>query len=747
MANYHTDIPLDSPDDDLFGRNKFAENIAEVIASQPMDEKYVIGLYSPWGYGKTSVLNMMEDALKDKEAITVRYNPWIYSDIKSMTIGLLSTIGGEIIEATQGDSNKFQKRLQRSKLAGLRGVANELASSLGAVAESISIDPTGGVVKMGGKGVSGLLQTFGQKSLSVFRKNVEKKIKELNKRIVVVIDDVDRLDKDEIFQLFKLVKAVADFSGITYVIALDNIAVAKALNGRFSSDTESQDGKDFLEKIIQIPLDLPVITTEELQDMFVGGLNSLIKEYDLDMSDDDQRRFWDSFSDHMLPRLNTPRAVKRYLNLLTFTLPSSRNELNATDIVVLTGLRLLYPNTYKNIQSQKKFLTGTNYEFEFGSDDDKRKKKKQEYFEKLIAPNETSAGRILVGLFPVVQNAYGSSSMYNDSDDIKRDKRVASVDYFDRYFIFGVGKSDVADSEIISILQSDDTKKITQDLKKIATSPAKQKLIIHKIQQYKDIIPDIKIFLSGLIGATDSLSTSPRGGFLSIDGGMNAFSRLVFDLIKSAANKIDVIKSVLDYCNDNELLAYVIRDVNLTNQKDASNPDNQPLLTDEEFSEFKSEAVKKIAKMAKTNKFYETSNGLAYYLYNFWAEFSDSNDEVESNLKSKIKTSDDALGFLTGYLQRWTNGGGGEFRGNFDNPTYSATKQVLDPQYLYDILIKEDDSLKDIDKFVQLEDRFTKNPVNKAGNEKSKEFKTILAQEFAFIHKQAQKKEDSEEKA
>lgn len=747
MANYHTDIPLDSSDDDLFGRNKFAQNIAEVIASQPMDEKYVIGLYSPWGYGKTSALNMMEGALKDKKAITVRYNPWIYSDIKSMTIGLLSTIGNEIIDSTQDGSSRVQRWLQRKKLGGFRGAANELATSLGAVAESISIDPTGGVVKMGGKGVSGLLQSFGQKSLSVFRKNVERRIKELNKRIVVVIDDVDRLDKDEIFQLFKLVKAVADFSGITYVIALDNIAVAKALNGRFSNDPENQDGKDFLEKIIQIPLDLPVITTEELQDMFVNGLNSLLKEYNLDLSDDDQRRFWDSFSDHILPNLNTPRAVKRYLNLLTFTLPSGKNELNATDIVVLTGLRLLYPNTYKNIQSQKKLLTGTSYELDFSGDDDSRKKKKQERFKKLIASNEESAGKILMELFPDIQDAYRSSSIYSDSDDVKRDKRVASVDYFDRYFIFGVGQSDVADSEIIATLQSDDAKKITEELKRLAVSPTKQKLIIHKIQQYSDTIPDIKVFLNGLIGATDSLSTSPRGGFFSSDGGMGTFSRLVFQLIKGASNKIDTVKSALDYCNDKELLAHIIRDVNLSNQKNTNDPDDKVFLTDAEFTEFKKEAVKKISKMARTDKFYEASDGLAYYLYNFWAEFSGSNDKVEVNLKSKIKTSDDTLYFLTSYLSKWTNGGGREFRGNFDNATYNSVKQVLNPQYLYDILVKKDSRLKDVTEFVQLEDRFTKNPVNKVGNEKSEEFKTILAKEFAFIHKQVQKKEKSEEKA
>lgn len=76
MVTYHTDAPIRSSSDDLFDRERFAQYIANAIANQSNSEKYVIGLYSPWGYGKTSILNMIEEILKKKDkTIIVRYNP------------------------------------------------------------------------------------------------------------------------------------------------------------------------------------------------------------------------------------------------------------------------------------------------------------------------------------------------------------------------------------------------------------------------------------------------------------------------------------------------------------------------------------------------------------------------------------------------------------------------------------------------------------------------------------------------
>ena len=92
--------------------------------------------------------------------------------------------------------------------------------------------------------------------LEELKNRVETALKEAGKRVVVLMDDIDRLDKNEIQTVFRLVKLVADFQNTAYVLAFDAQMVASALQERYSS-RDPDAGQNFLEKIIQVPLDLP----------------------------------------------------------------------------------------------------------------------------------------------------------------------------------------------------------------------------------------------------------------------------------------------------------------------------------------------------------------------------------------------------------------------------------------------------------------------------------------------------------
>lgn len=225
---------------------------------------------------------------------------------------------------------------------------------------------------------------------------------------------------------------------------------------------------------------------------------------------------------------------------------------------------------------------------------------------------------------------------------------------------------------------------------------------------------------------------------------MEVFADLVFKIVRnSKIDALELAKDIFTYCDNNDVLTYIIRDINLASEKSKTDPERQPILDEDSFAQFKKLAVSKIAEKAKTNKFYDAPHQVSYILYQYWVDFTGSKKDVEKNLKSKIKTSDDVLDFLTSYLSTWS-GGGGRFRGNFDSTSYKVVEKLIDPSYLYDILIKSDANLANVDKYIPLEDRFSKTTVNKVGNEKNKDFRTILAQEFAFIHKQTIESNDTE---
>src|SRR4051794_17039671 len=90
---YTDDAPIASKDGDRFNRWPFAERIANVIATRTDPSSLVLGLYGPWGDGKTSVLNMMAEALSSHEdVILVPFNPWHFEDEQQLIRAFFDTL-------------------------------------------------------------------------------------------------------------------------------------------------------------------------------------------------------------------------------------------------------------------------------------------------------------------------------------------------------------------------------------------------------------------------------------------------------------------------------------------------------------------------------------------------------------------------------------------------------------------------------------------------------------------------------
>jgi predicted KAP-like P-loop ATPase len=58
------DRPIASRSADLLGRCVFAESLASAVMGWKGRDSLVIALYGPWGAGKSSVKNMMLEALR-----------------------------------------------------------------------------------------------------------------------------------------------------------------------------------------------------------------------------------------------------------------------------------------------------------------------------------------------------------------------------------------------------------------------------------------------------------------------------------------------------------------------------------------------------------------------------------------------------------------------------------------------------------------------------------------------------------
>ena len=336
---YLSDKPIDEKIQDKFGRYPFSKRIAETIISSKNNDCIVIGIYGAWGEGKTSVLNFIENEfVVQEEFVITKFNPWRFQD----EVTLISQFFTQISESINKKSTRLAKIGE--KLANRDNIGTLLAD----YGDNLSYLPYGDIAKKGAEGVGKFLKT----DLEEKKKKIAKKLFESKYKIVIFIDDIDRLDKEEIYSLFRLVKLSADFPKTVYILAFDEEMVSAAIGTRFGSGDKSS-GRGFLEKIIQVPLKLPEARPNALKEYFLELLQEKLKELNVAFSGDDQDRFSNSFIRFILPKLKTPRHAIRYINGISFIIPLIGEEINIVDLLLIEGIKNLYPKHYEFIKSNK----------------------------------------------------------------------------------------------------------------------------------------------------------------------------------------------------------------------------------------------------------------------------------------------------------------------------------------------------------------------------------------------------------
>lgn len=720
--SYSSDKALDGKKDDLFSRASYAARIASVILRSKIEDSYVIGLYSPWGYGKTSTLNMLEEKL-GKGAIVIRFNPWSFDDERAIVRGLLTNISVKIDDSLPPDTSQV-----RTFKSGWRKFTkgNALSAKESTVELMNRYSGYAGVVdKRLQTGITTTANILGGATNEKIKARIEDKIKESGKRIVIMIDDVDRLDKEEIFRLFKLIKVIADFKGVTYIVAFDDKAVAEALSERFAqSQDDGNAGQEFIEKIIQIPLHLPLIERDSLNEMLLKGIQVVIDSNGIEITQEEVDRFRSIFDEHIVPFIKTPRMVKRFLNSLNFTVPLVVNEVNMTDFLILEGLRLLHPDIYLKLRDNKPLLTGTL--FHLWVDDDTENTKKQELIEKIAGKNE-HAKEIIIELFPEIKEAYNKHNSRYPRQELTKEKRAASGDYFNRYFMYDLSPQDISDSVMLEILAKNSASEIAGELKRMLSSK-RQKLVLRKLETYQKAARNPIELARALMQVFDEVSDSKVSMFDSTP--MDLYVNLMRDILNEADNRLMGYELALNECTDIDLLTYVIREVILGSEQTK----REAILSPEELEHFKQTALAKIRSEAQKGILHKTG-GVSHILYNYWAEFG-SRDETSAYLVEKLDSLEKILAFLTSHLGVWT-GGNGSHRGNFDRAAYNYVNQVVDLDALYQVAIKDKPELAKVDEYPDLE-HDERNGVGKVGNENTDEFKQILAKQFAYMHQHIQ---------
>lgn len=354
MHTQADDKPIETAAADRLGFAPSAQHIAEFLKSRDAGNGLVFGLDGRWGSGKTSYINLISAKLKANAPLTeiVHFAPWLVSSRDALIEALFQQLATAVdrIEKNQSNSCKHRSFWQRtpSKSDRLRKKLIGFSRSLTFIGSSVEL---AGLFLPGATAAGGTLRNLSrriskltdQPPLEKQKEAIAEELEEIKEKIFVFIDDVDRLEPSEIVEVVRLVRAVADFPNIVYILCYSSEIVEKSL----SSELKLRQEHRYLDKIVQTTFSVPMPGDFDLRCMFKEGLFQIFPTY-LALQDDTTHidRLLRTIDIEGGQTLATPRDVVRALNAIALYGSYSESHLDLGDLVWLQLVRLFKPDLY-----------------------------------------------------------------------------------------------------------------------------------------------------------------------------------------------------------------------------------------------------------------------------------------------------------------------------------------------------------------------------------------------------------------
>ena len=424
------DAPIRSSAGDDLGRapiaHAFARSILELDASQGL----VVGVLGPWGHGKSSFINLMREEFEGipkefesseeseptseesetRRALTViDFNPWMFSGSDHLIHFFFTQIGAEL---------KVKNESRLGKIADWLG---QYAGILKPAAQVIHLPGGSAVGEVIAAGISGLAGTTSKdRSVQKVKDDITEALSELEKPIVVVIDDIDRLTKIEIREIFKLVRLTASFPNIIYLLAFDRERVEQALS------EDHIPGHAYLEKIVLLNFDVPQAQRKLLQSRISAELDILTSVTNATL--DKERLDHFIYPKVIMPLLSNLRDLKRYAISTKLTIKSLGAQVDLVDLLAMEALRVLRPRIFQRLLKLRYELTEA-YNF-MGRKDEQSKETIIHKLLEAFPDDEAVIKSLLDYVFPAALSAHEPGHL----GSWRTAHRMADIEFLNLYF-------------------------------------------------------------------------------------------------------------------------------------------------------------------------------------------------------------------------------------------------------------------------------------------------------------------------
>jgi len=698
---FSTDRPITSRTEDRLGRADFANSIASSIKGWTDQESLVIALYGSWGSGKSSIKNMVLESLrlpgsKPTPAI-LEFNPWQWQGQDMLAEAFFHEIGLALGRTDTGKTAKKRAIKWREYAAtwktgsfvagglyklvlillvflavtGLSSILpNEYWSKGGSATIGIValvlllIERSYGWIGALSGNIASLFEATSQaESLSRTEQkdDLSALLRTLEKPVLVVMDDIDRLTADEIRLLFQLVKANADFPNVAYLLLFQRDIVERSLDS-----PPAINGREFLEKIVQVGFDIPRIERARLEKVLLGGLDEFLKDERV-RKHFDKKRWGNLFMGGLRQYFQTLRDVYRYLAMLSFHVSLFRGtgsfEVNPIDLIALEVVRVFEPTVYEKLPDAKVELTDIQGRRSRGTAIETQMKEKVQALVSLGSEeNRAQLQELIKQLFPPAEWVFGGTGYGSGFEETWfREQRACHPDVFDRYFHLTIPQGDISQAELDRILSLvGDREGLVAEFRSLNERQLFG-IALDRLEAYKEKVDIIHAvpFITAFFDIGDEFSEE-RGGVFSFpfSAEMHA-SRIIHWFLKKEQDpgkRGQILKEAMQASSGLYLPVMIVLHEG-TEEKRESNP-GAYLVTDADLKDLQQICLQKIEEAASSERLVNHPQ-VAGMLY-CWREWG-TPEKPKQWAQNLMKSTEGAIAFLTACLSRSTSQGIGDY--------------------------------------------------------------------------------------
>ena len=335
------DNPICLPGDDLLERTAVAEDFARRVLKLDASQGIAVGVFGPWGSGKTSFVNLARATFKRERVPVLEFNPWLFSGAEQLAGRFFAELTAQMKE--------------KRNLKDIGEAVGRYGSALAGTAASVAAILAGSIAAQITKDIANALRGLAEPEESIAKQR-EKAVAALQKRrkpIIVILDDADRLTSPEIREIFKLVRLTASLPNIIYILPCDRLRVEQALG------EQGLPGQDYLEKIIQYPFDLPEIPGNVLRERTFAAIEEAFFAVE-DRGPFDEEAWSDIYPEIIRPLIRNMRDVRRYAIALRGAAVSLEGKVAQHDMLALEAIRIFLPHIFRHLPAAVDALTVTS---------------------------------------------------------------------------------------------------------------------------------------------------------------------------------------------------------------------------------------------------------------------------------------------------------------------------------------------------------------------------------------------------